>query len=168
MRSNTGQPRSGIVFRIIWPCLISVICLEKLRTLSLCPMTLSEKKACSVGRKCVYAFNRWRDNKEISFKGPRGWGASVMKTVASIRRVEDIFRGKSADLLELPGVYAYWWSIQRRSHRRELAHCSEGAGGDNHWMNMRTNYDLTMASATVDVSDINPHFQFEIVEATID
>ena len=44
----------------------------------------------------------------------------------------------------------------------------KGPGGDNHWMNMRTNYDLTMASATVDVSDINPHFQFEIVEATID
>ena len=32
-----------------------------------------------------------------------------MKTVASIRRVEDIFRGKSADLPEQPGVYAFWW-----------------------------------------------------------
>ena len=65
MRSNTGQPRSVIVFRIIWPCLISMICLEKLRALSLWPMTLSEKKACSVGPQWVYIFNRWNAKKLI-------------------------------------------------------------------------------------------------------
>ena len=35
MRSNTGRPSAVIVFRTFWPTLISVICLEKLRDLSL-------------------------------------------------------------------------------------------------------------------------------------
>ena len=40
MRSNTGRPSAVIVFRTFWPTLISVICLEKLRDLSLGPITL--------------------------------------------------------------------------------------------------------------------------------
>ena len=35
MRSNTGRPSAVIVFRTFWPTWISVICLEKLRDLSL-------------------------------------------------------------------------------------------------------------------------------------
>ena len=33
-----------------------------------------------------------------------------MHTAASIRRVDDIFRGQAIDLPELPGVYAFWWT----------------------------------------------------------
>ena len=40
MRSNTGRPSAVIVFRTLRPSWISVICLEKLRDLSLGPMTL--------------------------------------------------------------------------------------------------------------------------------
>ena len=32
-----------------------------------------------------------------------------MQTAATIRRVDDIFRGQLIDLPELPGVYAFWW-----------------------------------------------------------
>ena len=46
MRSNTGRPRAVIVFRTFWPTWISVICLEKLRDLSLGPMTPFQRPIC--------------------------------------------------------------------------------------------------------------------------
>ena len=46
MRSNTGRPSAVIVFRTFWPTLISVICLEKLRDLSLGPMTPFQRPIC--------------------------------------------------------------------------------------------------------------------------
>ena len=46
MRSNTGRPSAVIVFRTFWPTLISVICLEKLRDLSLGPITLFHRPIC--------------------------------------------------------------------------------------------------------------------------
>jgi hypothetical protein len=32
-----------------------------------------------------------------------------MHTAAAIRRVDDIIRGQTVDLPEVPGVYAFWW-----------------------------------------------------------
>lgn len=32
-----------------------------------------------------------------------------MHNITSIRRVEQVFRGRSIDLPEQPGVYAFWW-----------------------------------------------------------
>jgi len=32
-----------------------------------------------------------------------------MHTAASIRRVDQVFRGQAVDLPEQPGVYAFWW-----------------------------------------------------------
>ena len=46
MRSNTGRPSAVIVFRTFWPPLIFVICLEKLRDLSLGPMTPFQRPIC--------------------------------------------------------------------------------------------------------------------------
>ena len=46
MRSNTGRPSAVIVFRTFRPSWISVICLEKLRNLSLGPMTLFQRPIC--------------------------------------------------------------------------------------------------------------------------
>ena len=46
MRSNTGRPSAVIVFRTFWPSWISVICLEKLRDLSLGPITLFQRPIC--------------------------------------------------------------------------------------------------------------------------
>ena len=46
MRSNTGRPSAVIVFRTFRPSWISVICLEKLRDLSLGPMTLFQRPIC--------------------------------------------------------------------------------------------------------------------------
>ncbi len=43
MRLNTCRPSAVIVFRTFWPTLISVICLEKLRDLSLGPLTLFQQ-----------------------------------------------------------------------------------------------------------------------------
>ena len=43
---NTGRPSTVIVFRTFWPSLTSVICLEKLRALSLGPMTLFQRPIC--------------------------------------------------------------------------------------------------------------------------
>ena len=36
-----------------------------------------------------------------------------MHTAASIRRVEEIFRGQAVDLPASPGVYAFWWIAPR-------------------------------------------------------
>ena len=46
MSSNTGRPSAVIVFRTFWPTWISVICLEKLRDLSLGPITLFQRPIC--------------------------------------------------------------------------------------------------------------------------
>ena len=46
MRSNTGRPSAVIVFRTFWPTWISMICLEKLRDLSLGPMTPFQRPIC--------------------------------------------------------------------------------------------------------------------------
>ena len=46
MRSNTGRPSAVIVFRAFWSSWISVICLGKLRDLSLGPMTLFQQPIC--------------------------------------------------------------------------------------------------------------------------
>ena len=46
MRSNTGRPSAVIVFRTFRPSWTSVICLEKLRDLSLGPMTLFQRPIC--------------------------------------------------------------------------------------------------------------------------
>ena len=46
MRSNTGGPSAVIVFRIFWTSWTTVICLEKLRNLSLRPMTLFQWRFC--------------------------------------------------------------------------------------------------------------------------
>ena len=43
MRSNTDCSSAVIVFGAFWPSCISVICLEKLRDLSLGPMTLFQR-----------------------------------------------------------------------------------------------------------------------------
>ena len=43
MRLNTCRPSAVIVLRTFWPTLISVICLEKLRDLSLGPLTLFQQ-----------------------------------------------------------------------------------------------------------------------------
>ena len=43
---HTGRPSAVIVFRTFWPTLISVICLEKLRDLSLGPITLFQRPIC--------------------------------------------------------------------------------------------------------------------------
>ena len=52
MRSNTGRPSSVTVFRTFWPSVISVICLGKLRALSLVPMTLFQRPICVTTRLC--------------------------------------------------------------------------------------------------------------------
>ena len=66
MRSNTGRPSAVIVFRTFWPTWISVICLEKLRDLTLGPMALFQRPICvSIRLRRLYPFRTIQDRESV-------------------------------------------------------------------------------------------------------
>ena len=78
MRSNTGRPSAVIVFRTFWPTLISVICLEKLRDLSLGPMTPFQRPICvSIRLRWLYPVATCQALRPL----PRIWAIWRSRTV---------------------------------------------------------------------------------------
>ena len=116
MRSNTGRPSAVIVFRTFWPTWISVICLEKLRDLSLGPITLFQRPICvSIRLRWLYPVATCQAMRPLL----RIW--AIWRSHADCGRITSFFGEGSIRALDCASLPRFQWP--GGFHQRRLPNC---------------------------------------------